>query len=389
VCVPNNMSDKYDDLSTPADHSDIAEQTTGKDANSARYKISVLNPQKSGGKNAYVAYEVNAEALSGSKEKLISVRRFSDFLWLHDQLASHNRSLVIPPMPEKSLTGNFSPELLLFRCRELTRFLMRISIHPTLSKDEHFEFFLTADKDAMSRRRDEVEEAPKSESSSSGGKTSWFSSFMKRANDAKLAVMGSDEDDNPYFKETEELLKSKNALLNQMLSNSTALVERWNRMSLNYLQQAELIRSFSRLSTGKEDKATLMFNDDASGCDECVKLASEFATKLEHSYHDSIRDYLRENEAIQAVIDERRRLLRNYNSLAAQAAKGSIPLDKKDAALAELDRFSKVAQEDIQRVMTLREFEIDCLAQSIARSHRSVFKQLNEVWALAYSTLTA
>jgi len=382
------MSDgKYDDISTPADHSDIAEATTSKDSTCARYMITVINPQKTAGRNAYVTYEVNAEALDGSKEKLVSVRRYSDFLWLHDQLRNHNRSLVIPPMPEKSLTGNFSPELLLFRCRELTRFLMRVSTHPKLSQDEHFVFFLSADKNEMSRRRDEVEETAKTESSS-GGKTSWFSSLLKRANDAKLAVIGSDDDDNPFFKETEEALKSKNALLSQMLSNSSAVVSRWQQISLEYQRQAELIRSFSTISKGRDDKTSLMYNDDASACDQIVKLASEFSAKLEHSYHDSIRDYMRENEAIQAVIDERTRLLRNYNSLAAQAAKGSVPLDKKDAALAELDAFSKTAQEDIQRVITLREFEIDYLAKSIARCHRSVYKQLTEVFALTYSSFS-
>jgi len=378
------LSDAYDDISTPADHSDITEAATvsTKEENQARYIISVINPQKTGGKNAYVAYEVNAQALSGDKEKLVSIRRYSDFLWLHDQLQSHNRSLVIPPMPEKSLTGNFSPELLLFRCRELTRFLMRISTHPKLSMDEHFTFFLSADKDQMSRRRDEVDS-----SSGSSGKTTWFGSFMKRATEATLSVMGSEDDDNPFFKETEEELRSKNALLTQMLQNSQAVVEKWHAMSLAYQRHSELLRSFSSISKGQEDKASVMLVDNAGGCDQCVKLASEFAAKLEHSYHDSIRDYLRENEAIQAVIDERMRLVRNYNSLAAQAAKKSIPLEKKDAALAELDAFSKVAQEDILRVISLRGYEIDYLAKSIARCHRSVFKQLTEIWALTCSTI--
>ena len=70
----------------------------------ARYMITVLNPQKMGGKNTYVAYEVTAQATFGEKETLVSVRRYSDFLWLHDQLRNHNRSTVIPPIPEKSLS---------------------------------------------------------------------------------------------------------------------------------------------------------------------------------------------------------------------------------------------------------------------------------------------
>jgi len=199
--------------------------------------------------------------------------------------------------------------------------------------------------------------------------------------------MGSDEDDNPFFKDTDETLRAKSALLSQMLANSTSLLEKWNRMSNEYMHQAELIRSISHLSQGKDDKASVMFNEDAAACDQCVKVISDFAAKLEHSYHDSIRDYLRENEAIRTVIDERMRLVRNYNSLAAQAAKKSIPLSKRDAALSELDAFSKVAQEDIERVMSLREFEVDYLAKSIATCHRAIFKQMTEVWALTCSAI--
>jgi len=371
----------YDDITVPADHSDIIPEPAAKsDAPSTgKYRITVTNPQKVGEKNPYVVYEVKAQVEGG--DSLVSVRRYSDFLWLHDRLQSRNRCIVIPPIPEKSFFGNFTPELLLFRGRELTRFLMRVAIHPKLSQDEDFVFFLRATKDQMAQRRGTADYQGEE------GKTSWFSSFLKRANEAKLAMMGSDQDDNPYFKDVEELLKTKNALLNQMLANSSSLVARWQRISLHFHHQAALIRSLAGMIKEDADKCSIMFSDDASACEQCEKLTSEFATKLEYSHHDTIRDYLRENDAIQVVIDERTRMLRNYNALSAQVAKGSIPVEEKDKALAELDAFSKFAQEDIERVLNLRCYAIDTLAEAIARSHRSFYKQMTEVWAVTSSTV--
>jgi len=272
----------------------------------------------------------------------------------------------------------------MFRCRELTRFLMRISTHPKLALDEHFRFFLSADSDQMSKRREEVEQTEEQKASGGG---SWFSSFRKRANDARLVVVGSDEDDNPYFKNIEETLGARNALLSMMLQNSLAVVRQWRALSEEYQRQAELIRSFSQTAKDTDEKVSVMFNEDASACDQTVKLADEFATRLEHSYHDSIRDYLRENDAIQAVIDERMRLVRNYNALNKEAQKKSVSLEKRDSALAELDAFSKEAQTDIERVMLLRQGEIDYLTSAIARYHRSVYKQLVEFWALTCASI--
>lgn len=66
--------------------------------------ITVANPQKAGPKGSYVAYEVRSQSTGGSGDAYAVVRRYSDFLWLHDELQRHNPSLVIPPMPEKTLS---------------------------------------------------------------------------------------------------------------------------------------------------------------------------------------------------------------------------------------------------------------------------------------------
>ena len=68
------------------------------------YQVQVCNPQKQTDKSrAYVAYTLKVRKVKDGVESS-SFRRFSDFLWIHDQLEQKHPTCVIPPMPEKSLS---------------------------------------------------------------------------------------------------------------------------------------------------------------------------------------------------------------------------------------------------------------------------------------------
>lgn len=73
-------------------------------------KITVTSPQKIGdGMGAYVAYKVETRTnmLIFKKRNFSVIRRFSDFLGLHDKLTEKylRNGRIIPPAPEKSVIG--------------------------------------------------------------------------------------------------------------------------------------------------------------------------------------------------------------------------------------------------------------------------------------------
>ena len=83
------------------------------------------------------------------KKEMSVDRRFSDFLWLHDQLVEHHKGIIIPPVPDKDLmktnkiSGNrFSSQFLEYRTRELERFLNRVSQHHILRTSKALQLFL-------------------------------------------------------------------------------------------------------------------------------------------------------------------------------------------------------------------------------------------------------
>jgi hypothetical protein len=79
-------------------------------------------------------------------------RRYSDFIWLQDQLIAHHKGIVIPPLPDKALlqtnkiSGNrFEQNFVEYRRKELQRFLTRVSEHPTLCTSKYLQLFLESE----------------------------------------------------------------------------------------------------------------------------------------------------------------------------------------------------------------------------------------------------
>ncbi|KAG8803968.1 intercellular trafficking and secretion [Serendipita sp. 398] len=94
-----------------------------------------------GTKDVYVSYLVAAKTnlpIFSSSEPS-SRRRFQDFVFLREHLSKDFPACVVPPLPDKHrleyLTGDrFGPEFIERRRQDLTRFMQRVTNHPTLQR---------------------------------------------------------------------------------------------------------------------------------------------------------------------------------------------------------------------------------------------------------------
>lgn len=122
-----------------------------------------------------LCWQTNLPDFQG-QEKIV-IRRYSDFVWLHDHLFEKYKGIFIPPLPEKSTVGNntqnllstglkllslnikvcltavlfaekfrFSAEFIEMRCRALDVFINCIASHHELQKSEDLRIFLQADE---------------------------------------------------------------------------------------------------------------------------------------------------------------------------------------------------------------------------------------------------
>ncbi|PHT24989.1 Sorting nexin 1 [Capsicum baccatum] len=87
-------------------------------------------------------------------EKIV-IRRYSDFVWLHDRLFEKYKGIFIPPLPEKSTVEKFrfSAEFIEMRRQALDVFVNRIASHHELRQSDDLRIFLQADEQTMDRAR--------------------------------------------------------------------------------------------------------------------------------------------------------------------------------------------------------------------------------------------
>jgi len=99
--------------------------------------------------NKYTSYRVDVRSPSAdlTTTQVFSavLRRYSDFLWLHERLQDERPGAIVPPLPEKQPVGRFSPAFVEARRRELERFLRRVATHPELQDSACLDTFLRAD----------------------------------------------------------------------------------------------------------------------------------------------------------------------------------------------------------------------------------------------------
>ncbi|KAI8999457.1 Vps5 C terminal like-domain-containing protein [Gaertneriomyces semiglobifer] len=122
-------------------------------------KTVVTDPEKVAyAMGAYVVYKVRTETTSASFEnpEFTVIRRYSDFLWLHEQLQSRYPGVIIPPVPEKQTLGRFQEEFVESRRCALEQFLQRVVGHRRLRMDEALRGFLASETFAADRKKLEM-----------------------------------------------------------------------------------------------------------------------------------------------------------------------------------------------------------------------------------------
>jgi len=101
---------------------------------------------------SYISYKINTKTtLPRYQWKEFSViHRYKDFVWLWEQLKAKYEHVIIPPLPEKAVTGNFEPTFIQLRRGALEKFLQRVAKHPELQQSEDLQIFLEANEPTLS-----------------------------------------------------------------------------------------------------------------------------------------------------------------------------------------------------------------------------------------------
>ena len=113
--------------------------------------------------SSHVNYTVNTNTTNEkySYSQSVVVRRYNDFLWLHDILTDEYPYAVIPPMPEKNTMNRFEIEFVETRRASLQSFLREIAADPLLKESKRLRTFLTADDEKFAEEKAETKSSLK------------------------------------------------------------------------------------------------------------------------------------------------------------------------------------------------------------------------------------
>ncbi|XP_055956342.1 sorting nexin-2 [Patella vulgata] len=277
--------------------------------------IRVTDPHKVGdGMSAYIAYKVLTRTTIPAfrKAELMVVRRFSDFLGLHDRLAEKHVHLgvVVPAAPEKSVLGmtkvkmskeeSGSAEFIEKRRSALERYLCRTAQHPILKNDQDFREFL------------EKDELPRATSTSALSGAGMLRLFHKVGDAMEKITFKMDESDE-WFEDKQIQVEALDTQLRKLhtsveilamhrkdLSQSTAVFAKSAAMLGNIEEHTGLSRALSQLAETEEKIEQL--HKDQSDQDfftmaELIKEYISLIASVKGVFHERVKSYKTWKEA--------------------------------------------------------------------------------------------
>ncbi|KAJ8602356.1 hypothetical protein CTAYLR_004244 [Chrysophaeum taylorii] len=305
--------------------------------------ITVSDPKKENeGINAYISYKVNTQTNlpEYSYGQFSVIRRYSDFVWLSEQLNKDVPGSIVPPLPEKAVVGRFSAEFVESRRRMLEKFLTRLSAHEELRESKYFKLFLQADDAGLVAAKAE-QKADKEKKGGLASISSWFDDTM---NSISISMNASEaKERSPADEKIEEVVAYINNLEVQMgnVAKHTSGLMKRNRELANGLFEFGL--AFTLLGQMETDPLSTALTKLGHTADQLSLLVTEQVSKETAHFEEPMYDYIRVLGAVKAALAARARHkhalalacvdLENKKNLAAKLA--GQPGKEERAALAE------------------------------------------------------
>ncbi|KAH3767582.1 sorting nexin-4 [Pelomyxa schiedti] len=328
--------------------------------------------------SSYVIYCVDSKSADGSTENTVW-RRYSDFLWLHDQLCHDHPYAVVPPLPVKTISmyniyplSRFSEPLVIYRMRELERFLYRVASHESLSDNPKVHLFLEASYTELLAAK-----FPASSSLSQIGPI-----IMNKTVETWSAL--SRMVSVPHLPDTDSFFVNKIPKYDELTSaiNSLIFANQSMLAQMSGLQQSltdySLAMSFLADAQASLSLTTSQGFQLAAGALECTAcFLSEMLGTQAALMTDGMKDCTREIEEIQkANYEEVRNTPQEIHSkFVYEQAK-----THRDTVQTELAEFSSTAQREIERTSTARHIQHNALLGAFIKANSEYHEKCAESW---------
>jgi len=274
----------------------------------------VREPEKVGdGLQAYVTYKVHTKA-ENSDKPIIAVRRYSDFLWLHDRLGEEFIEIIIPPVPEKTIINHTSSDLVDYRRRELEKFLKRVLRHQTLNKSQYLKYFLTANESDMSSYRSSMKTHTRP--SLIKEEPSFFSSALSWATSAAQSAMSSAGQDynlvkevDLEFQETKQYFVALHSHFESLQSKASDDISKTKQLSLALTEFSHSSDLMAKCEQSQDAVLAGYWKKLSAILHSMSELQDVLAKNETLIFDNTLRDYVRLTDAGKVCLNNRLDLL--------------------------------------------------------------------------------
>ncbi|CAN0879472.1 Sorting nexin 1, partial [Linum grandiflorum] len=329
--------------------------------------VSITDPVKLGnGVQAYISYRVitktNLPDYQGP-EKIV-IRRYSDFVWLHDRLFEKYKGVFIPPLPEKSAVEKFrfSAEFIEMRRQALDVFVNRIASHQELQQSEDLRTFLQAEEETMERLRSQELSYFKKPADL----LQIFKDVQSKVSDVVLGKEKPLEESNPEYEKMKHYIFELENHLAEAQKHAYRLVKRHRGKVSN----AFVSSTFKEYSSNCFHLVLPELGQSLSDFGKATKLLGACegdANQLLMNFEEPLKDYVRAVQSIKATFAERATAFRHQCELSETMKLKEINLDK--LMLMRSDRVGEAEYE-------YRELKAD--SEEAARKFETIVRRMNE-----------
>eukprot|EP01121_Diplochlamys_sp_Union-15-3_P014892 TRINITY_DN4814_c0_g1_i19.p1 TRINITY_DN4814_c0_g1~~TRINITY_DN4814_c0_g1_i19.p1 ORF type:complete len:470 (+),score=97.46 TRINITY_DN4814_c0_g1_i19:37-1446(+) len=367
-----------------------------KDEDQGSLRVSITDTEKNGdGVNAFISYTVKTKAVNDSiwgDREMTAIRRYRDFSWLHSGLKAEFKTVIIPPLPEKSITNRFSPEFIEYRRYELEKFLRRVIKHPKLVDSVYTKTFLES-----SRELNRTEIKSEAEQKAVPKKKGFFSSLTDKVTTmTSAAPVEIDE----WFTDTKEYLKGLETQLHTLHTKTTIMTKKrrdfaqiWEDLSLAAVE-------YSKSEADKDSNLNKLFSKFTEVTHQLSNLNMETVDNEIIHFEFSIKDYTRITTAVKDLLTNRDSTLlkcqiaeKNYEQKKQKSDKNTSTSKanafqtevteaekQRDTAKQSLEDASKECKEEIETFMKTKNKDITNALRELVQTNMNHELRVLDLW---------
>ncbi|KAE8610537.1 hypothetical protein XENTR_v10012161 [Xenopus tropicalis] len=225
-------------------------------------------------------------------------RRYQDFLWLKSRLEDAHPTLIIPPLPEKfivrGMVERFTEEFIETRRKALHKFLNRIADHPTLTFNEDFKIFLTAQAWELTSHK---KQGP--------GLFSRMGQTIKAVASSVRGVKNRPDE----FTELGEYVDA----FSQKINVLDKISQRIYKEQKDYYEELKEYGPVYTLWSASEEELVDSLKGMASCIDKCCKVTDTLNLKLSGELIPIIHEYVLYSETLSGVLKRRDQIQAEYD----------------------------------------------------------------------------